>query len=85
MKVYLFVIAAVVASALTPAFAQTSQATLTSVTAANTPLALPQAFSGAAPPDLPATVSRDGDRTTVRMVRLTAPLRWLQALTRRRS
>ena len=39
------------------------------------PLTLPTGFDGAAPPELPATVSRNDDgRTTVRVVRLDAPL-----------
>ena len=36
---------------------------------------LPATFDGAAPPVRPQTVARDGGRTTVRAVRLTAPLR----------
>ena len=44
--------------------------------AAPSPLALPQGFVGATPPELPATMSRDADgRTTVRVVRLSAPLK----------
>ena len=38
-------------------------------------LPLPFAYNGPAPPQLPATVARDGDGTTVRAIRLTTPLR----------
>jgi hypothetical protein len=77
MKFYTVAVAAVLAASVgNSAFAQAPQASRATVTAANTPLALPPGFSGAAPPELPATVSRDADgRTTVRVVRLTAPLR----------
>jgi hypothetical protein len=36
---------------------------------------LPFAYTGPAPPQLPATVARDGEGTTVRAIRLTTPLR----------
>ncbi|MEQ1758956.1 MAG: DUF5916 domain-containing protein [Vicinamibacterales bacterium] len=57
--------------------AQDATSPRTTVAAANaTPLTLPPGFAGATPPDLPATMSRDGEgRTTVRVVKLTAPLR----------
>jgi hypothetical protein len=42
---------------------------------ANDALELPADFDSAAPPSLPSTVSRDGERVTVRAVRLTQPLR----------
>ena len=57
-----------------PAFAQ--GAASSGITAAVDVLNLPEGFDGAAPPRLPETVSRDGNgRTTVRAIRLTAPLR----------
>src|SRR5688572_20461977 len=46
-----------------------------SARAGQSDLQLPFAYNGPAPPQLPATVARDGDGTTVRAIRLTAPLR----------
>ena len=59
-----------------PAIAQSQQLPVAVRAAARDTLALPADFAGAPPPQLPTTVSRDGEgHTTVRIVRLTAPLR----------
>lgn len=62
-----------------PAFAQqapTAAPRATATTSTIASLDLPASFDGAPPPELPASVSRDAEgRTTVRAIRLSAPLK----------
>jgi Domain of unknown function (DUF5916) len=65
-------------SSLTPvaSYAQSANTGQDSVLARADTLVLPTGFDGAAPPQLPSTISRDENgRITVRAVRLTQPLR----------
>src|SRR5215216_6438727 len=75
MRLACLVIAALAASM--PLYAQQSTVPDRVGTVASlADVALPAGFAGAVPPTLPATVARDEEgRTTVRIVRLSAPLR----------
>src|SRR5690606_13195940 len=56
--------------------AQSAAPSAPAAAATSAAIELPAGFAGPPPPPLPATIARDGNgRTTVRAVRLTAPLR----------
>jgi hypothetical protein len=74
IRVFFVLIAAALVSM--PAYAQDASPAVPVGTVALVDIALPPDFAGAAPPELPATLARDDEgRTTVRIVRLAAPLR----------